>query len=1552
MKNYKITIFILSLIFLLSGPLFADQDKHPDFLKGYCGSDVLGKAFQNLGILSDKIDSATKELNASYDSNRGLNSLYEIKNAAKESGLHAMAYEADLSALRKMAKNSQLILNITENKHFCLVKAITEKGVSVYDPGVNHKNFEVPFHLFEKIWDGKLLAISKKRIDFSKLSDIKRELKDDELRKILGGGGCGNCSGGGGTTGGVKWTTGNGPSDEDSATTGDPVVIWNGNLALHVKDITIPTRSLPLDLTRYYNAQVVSEVPGWHPDPGSGSWVIENGKYSGEGDRTTTDNKFQDFTLEIDMKTISSSTSNAWDMARIYFRYTENPQVWRQIKDSYYFLIHKDKKVELAKVINGTFSSLTNKYTTYSPYDNHRIKIQTSGSNIKIYIDGSLQINYTDPSPLLTSGRIALEASFSHVHFDNATIICGCGTSTYNFDTDDNFFIFGYGWTHSYGLRINQYSDHVTLVRENGAKEIYYQSAPNVYTYVAYNKYNTLTKDSTGFTLKTKYGVVYRFDLSGKLLYIEDRNQNRTTLTYSVVNGQEVPTEIVEPAGRKIILQYGANGMVSKAIDPLGNFIQYNYDASGHLIKVIDRRGNEDNYTYDLITHNITRFTDKEGNAYNYTYTYADRVNNQTDPLGNVTTFDYLWSDVHVINNRGQIYNYNFDNHLFLQSITDPNDIMERTTNDENGNVTNYYDKNNNHTNFTYDANGNKTGIYNAQGAWTRFTFETTYNQPTSFIDQKGNVTTFSYDSKGNLVQTVNPEGGVTTNVYNQYGQIISITDPKGNVTRFTYDAYGNIASRTDALSHVTIYSYDILGRVTKVTDPQVNFTEYTYDANGNLSSVKDPLGNITTYTYTRNGKLASVTNPLGNITNYTYDCFGSLLTVTDALGSVTTYAYDTVNQMHLNKSNLLSIADAKGNAATYNYDSLDRLIKMTDAQNQSYQFTYDNQGNLITRADANSKTTAYQYDVLNRLYRINYPDAAFVNYSFDSVGNIIQMQDSTGITSYLYDKLNRLKIPSYPDGTTIVYTYDLNGNRIMLDISLFGKIFYDYDSLNRLATITAPDGKTTQFSYDNLSRRTQTTYPNGAITTYTYDNSSRLTQLINKDASLQDISRFTYAYDNASRRTMVNLLNGSVNYTYDKLNQLTLESGTIDAQSFSLANTYDMLGNRLTLNEDNKTTNYTYNSLNQLTQSSGSTQKLIQVKGTVSDASPVTVKVNGINAIISLGQFTANNVPLNSGLNAIKAEATDSAGNINSHQINVTYNPTNPTITYTYDKNGNLIQRKVNTTTETFTYDYENRLKTYSSPTQTATYTYNGLGKRVSKTVNGTTTQYYYDGNEVISEKTASSSIYYIHSNRIDELISDSRGYSYHYDGLGSLVNLTDASGVKVASYNYKAFGDMRSQSGAVSNAWLFTGRQFDSESGLYFNRNRFYDARIGRFITQDPSLRFGARPVIPYLLLTHLNDPRQLHSYLYCINSPVNLRDPLGLRPWSRAAQDDSSTRYRTRQFEQFEYILQQQYKVGREETHTPLDPPDNGLPPLSIDDVIYRIILGREWWPMGQL
>ena len=74
-----------------------------------------------------------------------------------------------------------------------------------------------------------------------------------------------------------------------------------------------------------------------------------------------------------------------------------------------------------------------------------------------------------------------------------------------------------------------------------------------------------------------------------------------------------------------------------------------------------------------------------------------------------------------------------------------------------------------------------------------------------------------------------------------------------------------------------------------------------------------------------------------------------------------------------------------------------------------------------------------------------------------------------------------------------------------------------------------------------------------------------------------------------------------------------------------------------------------------------------------------------------------------------------------------------------------------------------------------------------------------------------------------------------------------------------------MRSQTGSVSNPWLFTGRQFDQESGLYFYRNRYYEPRAGRFITRDPA---------------GFIDGANLYTYVK--NNPVNLVDPYGLASW----------------------------------------------------------------------
>lgn len=106
--------------------------------------------------------------------------------------------------------------------------------------------------------------------------------------------------------------------------------------------------------------------------------------------------------------------------------------------------------------------------------------------------------------------------------------------------------------------------------------------------------------------------------------------------------------------------------------------------------------------------------------------------------------------------------------------------------------------------------------------------------------------------------------------------------------------------------------------------------------------------------------------------------------------------------------------------------------------------------------------------------------------------------------------------------------------------------------------------------------------------------------------------------------------------------------------------------------------------------------------------------------------------------------------------------------------------------------------------------------------------------------------------------------GASYYYlrDGLGSVAALTDANAALVKEYKYGVFGNVVAEPGIVENSFLYTGREWEKELGVYYYRARFYDPRTGRFMQEDPIGYLGGN-----------------NFYLYTHNNPVNLIDPSGL-------------------------------------------------------------------------
>ena len=214
----------------------------------------------------------------------------------------------------------------------------------------------------------------------------------------------------------------------------------------------------------------------------------------------------------------------------------------------------------------------------------------------------------------------------------------------------------------------------------------------------------------------------------------------------------------------------------------------------------------------------------------------------------------------------------------------------------------------------------------------------------------------------------------------------------------------------------------------------------------------------------------------------------------------------------------------------------------------------------------------------------------------------------------------------------------------------------------------------------------------------------------------------------------------------------------------------------------------------------------------------------------------------------------------------------TNPSVSYTYDNNGNTKTKSDGTT---YSWDFENRLTQVilPGPGGTLNFKYDPFGKRVQKSsvqgANTTTTNYVYDGDNILEEVDQSGNILarYTQGQGVDEPLAEGRSGTtsyYQQDGLGSVTSLSSSAGtLSTNTYTYDSYGNT-STTATVVNPFRYTGREFDTETGVYYYRARYYDQSIGRFLSEDP---IGFRGGIDF--------------YSYVSSSPNNRSDPSGLLP-----------------------------------------------------------------------
>ena len=364
----------------------------------------------------------------------------------------------------------------------------------------------------------------------------------------------------------------------------------------------------------------------------------------------------------------------------------------------------------------------------------------------------------------------------------------------------------------------------------------------------------------------------------------------------------------------------------------------------------------------------------------------------------------------------------------------------------------------------------------------------------------------------------------------------------------------------------------------------------------------------------------------------------------------------------------------------------------------------------------------------------------------------------------------------------------------------------YTYDALNRLATVSEGGQQQAAYAYDTNGNRASLTYANGVTETYRYNKANWLTNVENKNAG-GVVSSFTYTYyASGSQKSKTDQTGNVTSYTYDGLNRLTQESET---GGLTHSYSYDANGNRAQMTVSgtaNYVTTYCYDAANRL--------------------------------------------------------LSENCTGDGSSEMRCTY-----------DADGNLLTRTVTSADgiagATYQYDLFGQLVLSNEGGIQAAYAYNAQGIRTEKTTSAGWTQYLLDGGNVIGEQTDAELITYLRGvNLISRTAAGNTEY-YLFNAHGDVTELTSNRAVVTKTYHYDAFGVETSPDPLDKNPFRYCGEYFDTETGTYYLRARYYDPNIGRFTQQD----------------THWNTANSIYG-----DNPqkINEReDKLGLKTYSYAPQ-----------------------------------------------------------------
>lgn len=1013
--------------------------------------------------------------------------------------------------------------------------------------------------------------------------------------------------------------------------------------------------------------------------------------------------------------------------------------------------------------------------------------------------------------------------------------------------------LLGQGWSTPLSLALEVRGDEVEVL-DAFAREITF-SLPRVGESV-YSPSEKITLSRTGERAFELSGVDGSRDLFAvadngygvaRLVGQIDANGNRLSIGYNV---RQLPELVEDGAGRAFTFDYldvrGQPRLRSISVQhgapdagPPELLVAYAYDDAGNLSQVSNGAG-EVTRQFAYRQQIMVEHRQPGGLVSRYEYdddTASGKVTRNWTNTGLSWELRYLAHETIVTDNLGREQRYRFDaKRRFTGQVDAAGGVITREL-DSDGNVLAVTDAGGRSTRYRYDGRSRVIRIESA-GQGTGIVYDARFDKPALITDAMGATTVLRYDENGNLTSVTDALGQRTAYHYDQFGLPVRVTDAKGGVKRLAYNRAAQLISYTDCSEYSTYFSYDLHGRLTRATDAAGNVTQYQYDAVGRLHSVLQPDGATMQYEYDALGRLRASIDASGNRTTYELDVDGRPRKRIDARGGVLEYRYDAARRV-------AELINENGDAHRFVYDVLDRLSEETGFDARLTRYRYDASGLVAGKEELGSGERTAQT-------RID------THYVRDSAGQLVEklISRTTGDTQaeqlrlrFAYDPVGRMTQASNADA----------------DVTL------QYDALGQLiAEQTISDGQSTalRHAYDALGNRTETVLPDGRVLNNLYYGSGHLHQINIDGDVVTDIERDRL--HRAVQRTQGALTS---QFQYDPVGRLLaqvaghLGVGQGAEPVIARRYEYDESGNLLAIDD----------------QRNGRKQYSYDVVGRIMSA---------------VQPDLAERFAFDPAHNLLDASVA-SGGRVEGNRVRVFEDKR-----YDYDAHGNLTEKRIGKHTRLqlvwnaahqLVKSVVTRHAQAPEPTvQAVKYVYDPFGRRIAKKDAFGVTRFAWDGNRLLCEARGQWQRTYVYEPgsfvplaQLDSVASAAGGERrcavrhIHTDHLGTPNEVTDARGEITWASQYKAWGnvlrvvavapaprdvevvDVKATADALIDAQpiRFLGQYHDSETSLHYNRFRYYDADIGRYVSQDPIGLAGGN-----------------NSYQYAPN-PSGWTDPLGL-------------------------------------------------------------------------